>query len=284
MRQIVCNYAPIRFLPYREVGEFVTIGVVVHCPQTDFFDYRLTKPKRTSRVTGFFPELDIGIFKAALEGAAREFDRAKKTYGNTMVASASLEMAQSQMRRFQEYVRRREGLLHFGQPGTRLTDDPKLALNDLFEHYVNRQFTQKPEYQETIMRKRLAQFLKDWNLSKYYEFQQIGDADFHVKIPFVHLVEKRVIKAIKPLDLDKIETTDVYQHGGVWVKNMERLKARGQLPNETVFAIQFPKIGRPFDAAKTIVEELEQLGVRAIDFSLVQQVKGAVDIHQSPGS
>lgn len=30
MNELTCNYAPIRFQPYRETGEFVNIGVVVY--------------------------------------------------------------------------------------------------------------------------------------------------------------------------------------------------------------------------------------------------------------
>ncbi len=48
MKQFVCNYAPVRFLPYRETGEFVNVGVVLHCPQTDFFGFRLIPTKKTA--------------------------------------------------------------------------------------------------------------------------------------------------------------------------------------------------------------------------------------------
>ena len=148
MRQVVCNYAPIRFLPYRELGEFVTVGVVLHCPQTDFFGYRLVSLRKTGRVTGFFPELDNQIFKASIIGVTRELERVQGNYGSTMGQVITMDLVQRQMRRFQELIRRREGLLHFGDPGTRLVQDPKIALGELFDHYVNRQFAHKKEYQE----------------------------------------------------------------------------------------------------------------------------------------
>src|SRR4051812_4319183 len=75
MKQVACNYAPIRFLPYREIGEFINVGSVVHCPQNDYFGFKTISPRRTRRVTGFFPELDIQIFKAALDGIRRELKR-----------------------------------------------------------------------------------------------------------------------------------------------------------------------------------------------------------------
>src|SRR4051812_18233105 len=89
MKQLVCNYAPVRFLPYREIGEFVNVGVVVHCPQTDHFIYRLVPLKRTGRVTKFFPELDPKLFKAGLQGIARELGREQ---GNHRLPSAKGEV------------------------------------------------------------------------------------------------------------------------------------------------------------------------------------------------
>src|ERR1051326_8698828 len=104
------NYAPIRFLPYREVGEFVNVGVVVHCPQTTEFGFRLVPVKRTARVKGFFPELDTKIFKAALQGISRELELQKargnqQRLPNQRVLPAS--MAQAQVTSFAEFVRRR---------------------------------------------------------------------------------------------------------------------------------------------------------------------------------
>jgi hypothetical protein len=51
-------------------------------------------------------------------------------------------MARDQVRRFQEMVRRREGLLHFGEMGTLLADTPEAALDHLFGRLVERQFAQ----------------------------------------------------------------------------------------------------------------------------------------------
>lgn len=39
-----CNYAVVRFLPYRETGEFVNVGVVLYCREAGFFDVAL-EPK-----------------------------------------------------------------------------------------------------------------------------------------------------------------------------------------------------------------------------------------------
>lgn len=280
MKQLVCNYAPIRFLPYREVGEFVNVGVVVHSPQTDFFGYRLVPLKRTGRVTGFFPELEAKFFKSALQGIARELSRVQATHRLLPTKEeVAPDIAREQVKRFREVIRRREGLLHFGEAGTLMAETPEVALEELFGRFVERQFAQKREYQETVMRHRLARFLRDWKLAHYYETnRKVGDGDFHVVMPFVNYAGDRAVKAIKPLDLNKTEPSDIYHHGGAWVKNMERLKTRDQMPATVVFTVMLPENGRRLKAANEICEELRQLGVEPVEFNNPLQIRSVAEI------
>jgi hypothetical protein len=280
MKQVVCNYAPIRFLPYREVGEFINIGVVVHCPQTDFFGHKIVSPKRTRRITGFFPELDIKIFKSALEGIARELKRIEAEHQPLDTnQEVPLEIARAQMARFTGLVRKREGLLHFGEPGSLMAQSGREALDVLFARYVERYFAQPPEYHEIEMRRKLDQFLTQWNFGKWYERnKEIGDEEFHIVMPFVHRAQQRVEKVIRPLDLNKRDTTEIYQHGGTWVNNMGRLKNRGLLPPQTVFTVEVPDEGKRLKAANTICDELRAIGVEPVNFNDLQRIQTAVKV------
>lgn len=280
MKQFVCNYAPVRFLPYREVGEFVNVGLVLHCPQKDYFGFKLVPLKRTGRVTGFFPELDAKLFKAALQGIGRELARVQAGHRLLPVTDdVPSEIAKEQVKKFKEVIRRREGLLHFGDAGTLMADTPEEALNHLFGRFVERQFAQKREYQEIVMRHKLARFLRDWKLARHYELnKKVGDADFHIVMPFVHYADGIVAKAIKPLDLNKPEPSDIYHHGGAWVKNMERLKNRDHLPTTVVFTVQLPEKGKRLGAAEEICGELRQLGIEPVEFNDATLLRRAVEI------
>jgi hypothetical protein len=285
MKQVACNYAPIRFLPYREVGEFINIGVVVHCPQTDYFGFKTVSPKRTRRITGFFPELDVRIFKSALEGINRELKRIQAEHQPLESdQEVPMEIAQAQIARFSGLVRKREGLLYFGDAGTLMATNGRHALDILFARYVERYFAQSPEYHEVEMRRKLDEFLRQWNLGRWYEKnKEIGDEEFHIVMPFVHCADQRVEKVIRPLDLNKKDTTDIYQHGGTWVKNMERLKTRGALPAHVIFTVDVPHEGKRLTAAQTICDELRSIGVEPVDFNNVQELRAAVKVEsESP--
>jgi hypothetical protein len=280
MKQFVCNYAPLRFLPYREVGEFVNVGVVLHCPQTDYFGYRLAPLKRTGRVTRFFPELDAKLFKAALQGIERELTRVQAEHRMLPTKEEiAPDRAKQRVQRFLEVIRRREGLLHFGEAGTLMAGSPQEALDGLFGRFVERQFAQKMEYQENIMRERLACLLRDWKLERYYDVnKKVGDDDFHVVMPFVHYNGDVAVKAIKPLDLNKAEASDIYHHGGAWVKNMERLKSRKHLPEAVVFTVRFPETQKQLKAAEDICAELRQLSLEPVAFADASRLRMAVGV------
>lgn len=50
---ILCRYSTIKFMPDVETNEFVTVGVVIHCPQTGEVLYELAE-KNFERVSRFW--------------------------------------------------------------------------------------------------------------------------------------------------------------------------------------------------------------------------------------
>lgn len=278
MPDIVCNYATIRFLPYREVGEFVLVGVIVHCPQLDYFDYKMVTTKRTGRVGHFFPELDIEVYKASVKGFEEFLRNEKKHHSRSVNQMVSEQLVLSSIGRFLSIVRKREGLLHFGETGTLLTSDPAGALDELYRRYIERQFAKNVLYQETVMKDRLTEFLREWNIARFYETDNIGDDDFHVKVPFVHKRDSVVTKIVKPLHLAKNESSDVYQHGDTWISNVRRLKRRGHLPKDVIFTVSFPQSGKPLHAAISIKQELENIGMQIIDFEDTVAIRTSMQV------
>ncbi len=259
MKMFVCNYAISRFRPYRETGEFINVGVVLVCPQLDYFNFAFERRKHR-RITEFFPELDIEIFKTGLAGLLSELTRLAKLKDAAAQFVFGEEMA-ARMALFKELVRPRENLFHFGEVGTAFTEDPKTKLKELYDIYVRRQFAQDHEYQEIVMRRQLAVFLHDANLSRFYRQNfSVGDGSYNVRLPFVHLEANVPIKAIKPLNLDKPSPTEIYRHGDAWISTVRRLRQINHLPKELLFAVQRPTVGeRLLCAAEEVCSELEKL-------------------------
>lgn len=268
MKELACNFAIARFRPYRETGEFVNVGVVLLCPQLGYFGYSFER-RKYKRITDFFPELEFDIFKAGMDGMLKELSRLTavetKTNDQLMLgAEARLRLAA-----FKELVRPREALFHFGEVGTLLAADPRAKLQELFDFYIKRQFARDREYQEIIMRRRLAEFLQKENLARFYKQDQpIGDDSYRIVLPFVHYENTTARRAIKPLHLDKESPTDIYRHGDAWIASVRRLRQINCLPTDLLFAVKQPASSPKRQAASDeICRELQALDTHTVAFS-----------------
>ena len=259
MNRIICNYAVVRYLPYRETGEFVNVGVVVSCPESGKFAFRCDI-RRTRRVTEFFPEAPLEIYQKGLKGMVEELRRVEKRANEEASRSAlGEEEILRNARWFRDWVHPRESLFFFSEPGTLLALDVQDALEILYARCVERQFAQAREYQETIMRRRLQTHLREWKINRYYKAERVGDSVFHVQIPFVYSLEGNPQKAIKPLDLAKAEPSDIYRHGDIWISAMNRLHKMGRLPSRMIFTVAQSDEGVRRQAAEEICSELKRL-------------------------
>ncbi len=259
-----CNYAIVRFLPYRETGEFVNVGVVLHCLEMGFFDVAM-ETQRRQRVTDFFPELDRDIFTAGRQMFYEELRRGKKLL---RMDDLKLDM---EMRKgiFRELVRARESVFRFSEVGTVLAEDPATKLAEVFERYVNRQFARIREYQETVMARQLMAVLKAHELIGHYQQnKKIGNDEFQVLMPIVSEARNAhgvVRRAIKPLDLDRDKPTKIYDHGDAWIKRVERLRQVNQLPEGMLFTIRGATTNeKRIKACREICDELRQQQVQVL--------------------
>ncbi len=271
MKKIVCNYNVIRFLPYPETQEFVNIGILAYCPQIGWMDY-LLEIRKTKRIKMFFPELDIDIFNAGKQNFTQEMNRLVYEHKDIDTRQWVLPVHQKYITGiFTEIIRPREEIFRFGEPATLLTDDPEKDLYNLFNHYVERNFTKQKDYQEKIMNNHLAKMFKAKDLLNRYHNIKIGTEDYHVSIPFVEQKDDdpRPLRALKPLNLNQNEATKIRDHGDGWCNKVKRLNNMGLLPYKMLFAVEHPpehdtKRG---EAATEICEMLVEQGVQVENFA-----------------
>ena len=273
MEELTCNFAIARFRPYRETGEFVNVGVVLVCPQVGYFGHCFERRKH-KRITDFFPELDFEFFKAGLNGLLKELGRMSTNNHQTGPQLMFGSEAQARLAAFKELVRPREAIFHFGEAGTVLAADPAAKLEELFDFYVKRQFARDREYQEIIMRRRLAEFLQKNNLARFYKQDQaVGDDTYRIVLPFVHFDGATACKAIKPLYLAKDAPTEIYRHGDAWISTVRRLRNINRLPKHFLFTVKTPAGGQKKEAAaEEICRELETLEVTTIPFGQTNRI------------
>jgi len=264
----ICNYAVIRFLPYPETEEFANVGIVMICNTPRRFEYKI-ETRRRDRITHFFPEMDPGIYTTARDLCDKELHRVAQMVNHAEAAEQpQLDLDEkSLINLFREVVRPRESIMRYSGIRTVATDNPHTTLEALFEHYVERQFANRDDYQEKVMQKRLAHFLKEQKLDKLYTERTFLDPEtgYKVKLPFVKEQDGKVLRAIKPLHLDKRDATHILEHGDRWCSRLERLNKLADHPEHLLFVIKEPDDMKKKAAAEEVREKIIAQGAETVD-------------------
>jgi hypothetical protein len=261
MNKLACRYAVVQFMPHAETEEFVNVGVVVACPQTGFFDFKL-ETRKHKRVTDFFDELAPATYRAAMAVMRDELERTKQAlthlHGEDLVAMTRMI--------FDQATHPREALVRFSKPRVVLAEAPAKELERLSNHYVDRAFASR-EHVEAEMARRIGQLLKTLNLTTPFKQERVGDDVVHATFPLVQRRGDQVFKVIKPLDLNKRDANAIYERGDDWIQKVKRLRGRGLLPVNMLFPLArpTPSDARRIDAFEDIRKELIGLDVEVVD-------------------
>ncbi len=244
-KSFACNFAVARFLPYPETEEFVNIGVVLLCPRLGYFNYKL-ETRRRDRVTNFFPELKPELFTMGRKWLNDELTRIRRLFGDKRKGDTRQLLLDTGIpyyqQIFRELTRPREAIFRFNGISTSMAADPEAELQRLFNHFVERQFAQHVDYHEKVMTQRLAKFFEEHHVVGYTE-RKLGDEDYHVTMPFVYgdTNKRDGIRAVKPLDLARVDSTRIIEHGDRWVLRVKRLQEKDYNPERFLFTVRSPR-------------------------------------------
>ncbi|CAG9166164.1 hypothetical protein LMG23994_00916 [Cupriavidus pinatubonensis] len=227
-----CQYAIVRFMPYVETEEFANVGVVLACPKTGYFDFKLLP--RVRRITAFFEELDASVYRTAREALRAELNRIKQLFAH---ATGSITLG---TRLFEELVRPRESMIRFADVRVILTGNPSDELDRVYDHVVGRTFATKV-YQEQILEKHIQSTLRAADLSALFKNRKVGNDAYHATFPFVRVNrDDEPVQAIKPLHLAHDDAAAIFDHGWEWLGKIKRLHNERQLPQQVMFAVNAP--------------------------------------------
>lgn len=134
----ICNYAYIRFVPNPETEEFANVGIVLINQRPLSFQFKVEK-HWSNRLRVFFTDTDPESYVSSCESLETEL---KRLAAMVIRAKQGREPElpdfneQKLIRLFQNLTTPREGTLQFSEPRTLVTDEPDLALNELFSEIV----------------------------------------------------------------------------------------------------------------------------------------------------
>jgi len=208
MKRLFAHYTLVRLLPQVDAGEFANIGVVLACPETGYFGFRLMKKQR--RVTQFFEEMTRDLLTKLRKELTAELAHIQSLVANRLVGQELVQV-------MQDLAKPRETMVRYAPLRALMTEDPVADLDKLFDRYVQRDLNVVPEYHEQVLTKLVKRALVGERLADAFVVNDVGTEDFHIRLPFVHEREGFTVAVIKPLDLTQDEPTKIYTHGDVWL-------------------------------------------------------------------
>lgn len=122
----VFNYAVIRVVPHVEREEFLNVGVVLFCKALRFLDARIRLDR--ARLAAISPELDVDMIQEQL-------DLIPRISAGGKAAGPIGELSPEE--RFRWITSPRSTSIQFSPVHAGLADDPRAALDDLFEKLVD---------------------------------------------------------------------------------------------------------------------------------------------------
>lgn len=258
MKRLFAHYTLIRLLPQADAGEFANIGVVLACPETGYFGFRLIRKQR--RVTQFFEEITRDLLTRLRKELTAELNHVQ-----SLVATRYARTELAQM--MQDLAKPRETMVRYAPLRGLMTEDPAADLDKLFERYVHRDLNVAPEYHEQVLMKLVKRTLATEKLADAFVANDVGTDDFHIRLPFVHARNGLAVAAIKPLDLTQDDPTKIYTHGDLWLGHIRRLKALHLQPQGLLIAAEGPNAEdvKRHRAYNDIIGELRQLDVTVVD-------------------
>lgn len=259
IKHFACRYAIVQFAPYAETGEFANVGIVIVCPETGYFDFKL-QTKRYARITAFFDTLSADVYRTALKSIEAELERIQRLVINLPNESARADQIRSLITAL---THPREAMIRFGQVRPILAQDPATQLIKLFDHYVGHAFA-TPEYVEQTITKQIQILLDGLILPAPFKSERIGDDQIHANFPLVQRMDGHLTKIIKPFNLAQVEPNDIFDHGDKWLQKVRRMRMRNLLPHDILFAVASPPQGdaKRFGAYSEICAELKQADVQ----------------------
>lgn len=264
MKKFACRYAIVQFMPYSETEEFANVGVVLTCPETGLFDFKL-QIRKHGRVTAFFDELAPDVYRTALKLMTGELERVQRVVKEMPADSNRAELIRAL---FTALTHPREAIVRFGPARPILTTTPATEVARLFEHYVDRAFA-TPEYVEQTITKRLQVLLGGLKLPAPFKTERIGDEQIHATFPLVQRRDDHIAKIIKPFNLAQSEPNSIFDHGDLWLQKIRRMRKRNLLPDDVLFAVAAPPEAdvKRFNAYREICLELQQSSVQVVEQS-----------------
>ncbi|MGY6089240.1 DUF3037 domain-containing protein [Avibacterium paragallinarum] len=253
-------YSFVRFKPYFETGEFVNVGLLMCEPEKRQLTYRLVA-KNDKRVNDFF-------YRSKIFASVRDTINEELHY----ITEQAFDFTPQEMARFfHHYTDVKEGIIQYSNAAVGLVENPQDYFNDLYTRYIHLCGV-KSDNQESIMVQRFKALFRAENdeiLQSYKEYTVAGElTKFKLPLALKNEGEKEILKAVKPLAFDQIESPSMIEHCDNWVSKINRADEEGLLKKENIlFTLDTADTANKINVLNVIKRTFDRFNIRHIDWN-----------------
>ncbi len=244
------TYTVLRYVHDPLTGEFVNIGVVVHCPSLSYLNAKLRSTH--GRISAVFPDLSRTNYKALIGGIERAFRRVAKGQGHQDLFPTKGN-ALSFARRV---VPADDSSLQWSSIGSGITADPESTLNRLYDRLVG-QYDRKYEGKRSDddVWRPVRDYLEKRDIASRLTPKTIaGSAD---TIEFDHAWRNGLWHCYQPVSFDLANSETIRDKARKWTGHITSV-SDSQEPFKVYFLVAPPQDSRlhsAFEAAVAILQK-----------------------------
>lgn len=253
-------YSFVRYRPYFETGEFVNVGLLMCEPECQKLTYRLVN-KNNKRVTDFFYRSKL--FESVRETINQELD---------YIVNKSFDFSPQEMARFfHHYVDVKEGIVQYSNASVGIVDDPQAYFNELYTQFIQNAGVKNESQELTILKhyKALFKAENDQILLNYKQHIVKGEtAKFTLPLALKDKVDNHILKAVKPLAFDQVESPSMIEYCDSWVAKINRADEEGLLKKDNIlFALDTPDTASKINILNTIKRTFDKFRIQHINWN-----------------
>ena len=136
INMLAMRFAVVRFMPHIQTREFANVGIILICPNTGFFDYKLEIEYQ--RLSCFFRYFNASVYKQALISFSDELDRIKYS-----LEKNSYKKPETLRALLDHLARPRDAIICTSDIGVATGLNEHKELNQLFGYYIGHSFAEE---------------------------------------------------------------------------------------------------------------------------------------------
>ncbi|WP_427833699.1 DUF3037 domain-containing protein [Actinobacillus pleuropneumoniae] len=258
-------YSFVRYRPYFETGEFVNVGLLMCEPESKKLTYRLVS-KNNKRVNDFFYRSKI-------------FESVRDTIDNELqyIVNQPFDVSPQEMATFfHHYVDVKEGIIQYSDAAVGVVDDPQTYFNNLYHQFIQNAGVKTESQEQSIIKHYRMLFKQDADqiLLSYKQHIVRGElAKFTLPLALKNDNDPQILKAVKPLAFDQIESPSMIEHCDSWVAKINRAEEEGLLKTDNIlFTLDTPDTADKVNILNTIKRTFDKFKIPHISWNEDRQL------------